>query len=197
MSKFNPSTRLKVKRDTFFLPDPKGGVYFRNNLSSFRMEGNTIYQWIEKLIPMFNGEKTLEDLTGGLTTPYRNRVYEIGETLYKNGFVRDVSKDTPHQLNSSVLEKYASQIEFIENFAESGAYRFQKYRQAKVLAVGSGPFLLSLVSALIESGMPKLNIMITDSIPTNRLRLNELVQNASKDRFRCRVSGGAFSYRGG
>ena len=36
MSKLNPSTRLKVKRDTFFLPDPKGGVYFRNNLSSFR-----------------------------------------------------------------------------------------------------------------------------------------------------------------
>lgn len=180
MSKLNSSSRLKVKRDTFFLPDSKGGVYFRNNLSSFRMEGNTIYQWIEKLIPMFNGEKTLEDLTRGLTTPYRNRVYEIGETLYRNGFVRDVSKDTPHQLNSSVLEKYASQIEFIESFAESGAYRFQTYRQAKVLAVGSGPFLVSLASALIESGLPKLNVMITDSIPTSRLRLNEQVQNAGK-----------------
>ncbi|VEF48929.1 group-specific protein [Bacillus freudenreichii] len=180
MSKLNPSTRLKVKRDTFFLPDSKGGVYFRNNSSSFRMEGDTIYQWIEKLIPMFNGEKTLEDLTKGLTAPYRNRVYEIGETLYKNGFVRDISKDTPHQLNSSVLKKYASQIEFIENFVESGAYRFQKYRQAKVLAVGSGPFLVSLVSALIESGLPKINIMVTDSTPTSRLRLNELAQNASK-----------------
>ncbi|RST72270.1 putative thiazole-containing bacteriocin maturation protein [Siminovitchia acidinfaciens] len=180
MSKLNSSTRLKVKRDTFFLPDPKGGVYFRNNSSSFRMEGNTIYQWIEKLIPMFNGEKTLEDLTKGLTAPYQNRVYEIGETLYENGFVRDISKDTPHQLNSSVLEKYASQIEFIENFVESGAYRFQKYRQAKVLAVGSGPFLVSLVSALIESGLPKINVMVTDSTPTSRLRLNELVLNASK-----------------
>lgn len=180
MSKLNSSTRLKVKRDTFFLPDSKGGVYFRNNLSSFRMEGNTIYQWIEKLIPMFDGEKTLEQLTEGLTVPYRNRVYEIGETLYNNGFVRDVSKDTPHQLNSSVLKKYASQIEFIESFVESGAYRFQKYRQANVLAVGSGPLLLSLVSALIESGLPKLNVLITHSIPTSRLRLNKLVQDASK-----------------
>ncbi|GIN91267.1 putative thiazole-containing bacteriocin maturation protein [Siminovitchia terrae] len=180
MSKLNSSTRLKVNRDTFFLPDSKGGVYFRNNLSSFRMEGNTIYQWIEKLIPMFDGEKTLGELTEGLTVPYRNRVYEIGETLYKNGFVRDVSKDTPHQLNSSVLEKYASQIEFIENFVESGAYRFQKYRQAKVLAVGSGPLLVSLVSALFESGLPKINVLVTDSIPTSRMRLNELVQNASK-----------------
>jgi hypothetical protein len=36
------STCLKVKRDMFFLPDPNGGVYFRNNVRSFRMEGSTI-----------------------------------------------------------------------------------------------------------------------------------------------------------
>ena len=181
MTKLNSYSRLKVKRDTFYLPDPEGGVYFRNNVSSFRMEGGTIYQWIEKLIPMFNGEQTLGELTEGLTTPYRNRVYEIGEALYKNGFVRDVSQDSPHQLKAIVLEKYASQIEFIENFVDSGAYRFQEYRQAKVLAIGSGPFMVSLVSALIESGLPKFHVMVTDSIPTNRLRINELVKNANKD----------------
>ncbi|CRK82886.1 putative thiazole-containing bacteriocin maturation protein [Neobacillus massiliamazoniensis] len=180
MTKLNSSSRLKVKRDTFFLPDPNGGVYFRNNSSSFRMEGNTIYQWIEKLIPMFNGEHTLGELTTGLTTPYRDRVYEIVETLYENHFIRDISKEAPHQLNRIVLEKYASQIEFLENFMESGAYHFQEYRQAKVLAVGSGPFMVSLVSALIESGLPNLNVLVTDSIPTNRQRLNELMQNARK-----------------
>jgi hypothetical protein len=41
------------------------------------MEGNTIAQWIEKLMPMFNGEYTLDDLTEGLPTPYRERVYVI------------------------------------------------------------------------------------------------------------------------
>ncbi|MCH6267728.1 putative thiazole-containing bacteriocin maturation protein [Neobacillus citreus] len=180
MTELTSSSRLKVKRDTFFLPDKKGGVYFRNNQSSFRMEGNTIYQWIEKLLPMFNGEQTMGALTQGLTGPYRDRVYEIGETLYKNGFVRDVSKDTPHQLNRQVLEQYASQIEFIENFVESGPYHFQEYRQAKVLTVGSGPFMVSLAAALLESGMPKLNVMITDAVLTNRQRLHELVQNARK-----------------
>ncbi|GAA3329375.1 hypothetical protein GCM10020331_077190 [Ectobacillus funiculus] len=97
--------------------------------------------------------------------------------LYKNGFARDVSKDIPHQLSRQVLERYASQIEFIENFAESGAYQFQVYRQAKVLIVGSGSFMVSLVAALLESGLPKLNVMITDTVPTNRLRLNDLVEN--------------------
>ncbi|AZV42955.1 putative thiazole-containing bacteriocin maturation protein [Peribacillus asahii] len=180
MTKLTTYSRLKVKRDTFYLPDSQGGVYFRNNVSSFRMEGGTIYQWIERLMPMFNGEQSLGDLTEGLTVPYRNRVYEIGETLYKNGFVRDVSQDSPHQLKAKVLEKYASQIEFIENFVDSGAYRFQEYRQAKVLAIGSGPFMVSLASALIESGLPKFHFMVTDSVPTNRLRINELVHNAKK-----------------
>jgi putative thiazole-containing bacteriocin maturation protein len=180
MTKLNSYSRLKAKRDTFYLPDPQGGVYFRNNVSSFRMEGSTIYQWIEKLMPMFNGEQTLGDLTEGLTALYRNRVYEIGETLYKNGFVRDANQDSPHRLKAKVLEKYASQIEFIENFVDSGAYRFQEYRQAKVLAVGSGPFMVSLVSSLIESGLPKFHFMVTDSVPTDRLRINELVHNANK-----------------
>ncbi|MEH7440656.1 putative thiazole-containing bacteriocin maturation protein [Neobacillus drentensis] len=180
MTKLDSSSRLKVKRDTFFLPDPHGGVYLRNNLSSFRIEGNTIYQWIEKLLPMFNGEHTMGELTMGLTAPYRDRVYEIGETLHNNGFVRDLSKDKPHQLNENLLEKYASQIEFIENIKGSGAYHFQEYRQAKVLVVGSGPFMGSLVSSLIESGLPKFNVLVTDSVPTNWQRQNELVQNARK-----------------
>jgi hypothetical protein len=63
MTNLAPSTRLKVKRDTFFLPDSNGGVYFRNNVRSFHMEGSTIDQWIKKLMPMFYREHTLE---GGL-----------------------------------------------------------------------------------------------------------------------------------
>jgi len=61
MTKLNSSTRLKVKRDTFYLPDQEGGVYFRNNESSFRLKGDTIYKWIETLMPMLNGGRFLFD----------------------------------------------------------------------------------------------------------------------------------------
>lgn len=178
MTNMNPSMRLKVKRDTFFLPDPNSGVYFRNNVSSFRMEGSMIDQWVEKLIPMFTGEYTLEYLTNGLPGAYRERVYEIAEALYRNGFVRDLSQDRPHQLKEQVIKKYASQIEFIDNLVESGAFRFQTYRQAKVLAVGSGPFFVSLVASLLDSGLPKFQMLITDTVQTNRQRLMELEAHA-------------------
>ncbi|MBK5484820.1 putative thiazole-containing bacteriocin maturation protein [Peribacillus sp. TH16] len=180
MENLTPSMRLKVKRDTFFLPDPNRGVYFRNNLSSFRMEGSTIVQWVEKLLPMFNGDHTLSELTEGLPGPYRNRVFEIAEVLYKNGFVRDVSQDRPHELSEQVLKKYDSQIEFLDSFGGSGTYRFQGFRQVKVLAIGSGPFFISLVSALMEAGLPTFHVFITDSVPTDRQRLKELVAHAWK-----------------
>ncbi|MFJ7362656.1 putative thiazole-containing bacteriocin maturation protein [Peribacillus frigoritolerans] len=180
MVNLTPSMRLKVKRDTFFLPEPNRGVYFRNNISSFRMEGTSIVQWIEKLLPMFNGNHTLSELTDGLPGPYRNRVMEIAEVLYGNGFVRDVSQDSPHQLREQVLERYASQIEFLESCGDSAAHRFEAYRKQKALAIGSGPLFLSLVSSLIESGLPAFHILITDTVPTNRTRLNEIVAHARK-----------------
>ncbi|WP_410981772.1 putative thiazole-containing bacteriocin maturation protein [Bacillus cereus] len=178
MNNLRASTKLKMNKDTFFIPNPDGGVYFRNNSSSFRMQGSDIYQWIEKLMPMFNGEHTLEELTNGLSLPYQNRVFEIGEILHQNGFVRDVSEDAPHQLEKTLLERYASQIEFLENFSQSSSLQFQMYRQAKVLAIGSGSFFTSLVSSLLESGLPEFHCLITDPEATDDARLVELVQKA-------------------
>ncbi|MBT2695148.1 putative thiazole-containing bacteriocin maturation protein [Bacillus sp. ISL-55] len=180
MVKLDPSMVLKVKRDTFYLAEPNSGVYLRNNSCSFRLEGNGIDQWVEKLLPMFNGEYSLGKLTDGLPEAYRQRVYQITEVLLENGFVRDVSEDEKHQLSEQVLKKFASQIEFADNLAGSGASRFQSFRNAKVLAVGSGPILNSLISTLLESGLQKLNVSITDDIPTNRKRLAELVNHARR-----------------
>lgn len=180
MSQLTQAARLKMKGDTFYLPVPDEGVYFRNNVGVFRMEGEMMDRWIEKLFPMFNGEHTLGELTDGLSAPYRERIYAIAEVLYRNGFARDVSQDRPYLLPEAIVERYGSQIAFLDSFGHSGAYRFERYREDRVLAAGSGPFLLSLVSSLLESGLPKFRVVITDAVPTNRNRLNELVQHARK-----------------
>lgn len=180
MTNLTSSMRLKVKRDTFFLPAPEGSVYFRNNVGSFRMEGSMIDQWVEQLLPMFNGEHTLEELTDGLPDEYREQVFDIAKSLYQNGFVQDVSQDRPHHLPDKVLDQYGPQIEFLSNLADSGACRFMGYRQAKVVAVGSGPFFVSLVAALLDSGLPRFHMLITDAAPTNRQRIEELAAHARK-----------------
>ncbi|GIO28971.1 MULTISPECIES: putative thiazole-containing bacteriocin maturation protein [Paenibacillus] len=174
----NPSMRLKVKGDTFFLPDSNGGVYFRNNTGSFRMEGDMIDLWIEKLLPMWSGDYSMADLTDGLPEPHRVRVYEIAEVLLSNGFVRDTSQDSPHSLSEEVLRKYAGQIEFLDSLAGAGAYRFQTYRQANPIAVGSGPIFVSLVAALLESGLPRFRMLIMNRETTDCRRISELAATA-------------------
>lgn len=174
----NPSMRLKMKGDTFFLPDSNGGVYFRNNTGSFRMEGDMVDQWIEKLMPMLSGDYSMSELTDGLPEPYRVRVYEIAEVLLNNGFVRDSSQDLPHDLPEAVERKFAAQIEFLDSLGGSGAHRFQTYRQANPIVVGSGPIFVSFVAALLESGLPRFRMLITNRATTDRQRISELTTAA-------------------
>ncbi|TVY07755.1 putative thiazole-containing bacteriocin maturation protein [Paenibacillus cremeus] len=178
MATLKDTMRPKLNGDTFVVPDPKGEVFFRNNRGSFKMEGDAIDQWIEKLIPVFTGAHTLGELTDGLPEPFRTRVFDIAAVLHQNGFLRDVSGEPPHQLPAGIVERYASQIEFLDHHGGSGANRFEHYRQARVLAVGSGPFFVSLASALLESGLPCFDFLLTGEAPTNRDRLKALEAHA-------------------
>lgn len=180
MQKLNSSARLKMNRDTFFIIYPEEGVYLRNNLKSLHMEGGAIDQWIERLIPIFDGTSTLENLSKGLQESHKDRLYKIAQILYDNGFARDISQNLPHNLPEFIFNKYASQIEFLENTGGSGGYRFQAYRQIKVLVIGSGSLLVSLVLSLIKSGLPSFSVMITDLQRTDQKRIKEIISEARK-----------------
>lgn len=163
MQTIHPSMILKVKRDTFIYPESSQGVYLRNNVTSIRIEGSTIEKWLERLVPMLDGTLTLDHITNGLPQAFKDQVFKIVQVLYENGFVRDLSQDLPHQLPEQILTKYASQIEFINHICDSGAHRFQRYREAKVAVMGAGTLLLSLVTSLIQSGLSAFTIIPTHS----------------------------------
>ncbi|GMA49270.1 hypothetical protein GCM10025857_06270 [Alicyclobacillus contaminans] len=174
------SMRPKVNLDTHFFLDPDSGVYFRNNEGSFRMEGRSIHQWIEQLLPAFDGQTTLGELTDGLPDEYRQRVYQITEILYQNGFLRDVSTDFPHTLTADIIAAYQDQVAFLDHVGGSGAHRFERYRQSRVLAVGEGSMFLSLVHALLESGLPKFHVLAPTLAAEERQRLHNLAEHARK-----------------
>lgn len=177
MMTLNPSMRPRVKPDTYAIDDGAGGVYLQNNEGSFRFEGQTIARWIEKLLPMFTGEHTLGDLTDELPVPYKNRVYDIASVLHENGYIQDLSLNLPHHLSEQVQKAYAPQIEFLENVLGSGAYHFESYRSRTAMVIGSDPSILPLVSALFESGLPKVHL-VTLSTSVNRSRLKVILEHA-------------------
>ncbi|WP_028777452.1 hypothetical protein [Shimazuella kribbensis] len=180
MAKTSGFSRLKTNQDTTFIPDAGGGIYFRNNKHSFRMSGTNVYQWMEKLIPMFDGTHRMHEITDGLPEIYQKRVYEFADILLQNEFVRDVSKDDPHSLREDLVQSYSTQISYLDHQSGSGASRFEKYRQSNLLVIGSGSFLLSLLSSLLDSGIQTIHLFITDAKSTNKQRIHSLITAANK-----------------
>ncbi|WJQ84271.1 putative thiazole-containing bacteriocin maturation protein [Brevibacillus brevis] len=180
MEKLNPSMRIKVKRDTVYIPDSDGSVYFRNNIGTFRMKGDMIDRWVDQLFPMFNGVHTLEQLTDDLPEEYQQQIFQVAGTLLENGFLQDVSLEKPHELSPEVMSRYAAQIEYLDQLGGSGGYRFQKYRTEKVLVIGAGSFLLSAIHALLESGCVQFHYAITNETATNRERLEAMIEHSRR-----------------
>ena len=173
----NPSMRPRVKPDMYVIDDGAGGVYLQGNGGSFRFEGKTIGQWIEKLLPMFTGEHTMEELTEDLSLPYKNRVYELTSVLFENGYIQDLSLNLPHGLSETVQKSFAAQIDFLENVVGSGGYHFESYRSCNALVIAADPFLVPLVSALFESGLAQVHfVALSQSL--NRARLNTIHSHA-------------------
>ncbi|EJL30725.1 putative thiazole-containing bacteriocin maturation protein [Brevibacillus sp. BC25] len=180
MDKLNPSMRIKVKRDTVYVPDSDGSVYFRNNIGTFRLKGDMIDRWVDQLFPMFNGVHTLEQLTEDLPEEYQQQIFQVAGTLLENGFLQDVSLEKPHELSPEVMSRYAAQIEYLDQLGGSGGYRFQKYRTEKVLVIGAGSFLLSVIHALLESGCVQFHYAITNEASTNRERLEAIIEHSRR-----------------
>lgn len=173
----SPSMRPRVKPDTVVIDDGAGGVYLQNNEGSFRFEGKSIGRWIEKLLPMFTGEHTLAELTDELPAPYQNRVYDLTSVLHANGYIQDLSENLPHDLSAQVQKAYAQQIEFLDNVVGSGAHHFEAYRSCQTLVIGSDACILPMISALFESGLPKVHLVIGSSA-VNRSRLKVILEHA-------------------
>ncbi|SFS53082.1 hypothetical protein [Marininema halotolerans] len=179
MASLQSSTRLKMNKDTFVLPDAQGGVYIRNNRCSFRLDGGMIAQWIEKLIPVFNGKEPLGEITAGLPKAHQERVYQIANMLYNQGMARDVSQETPHQLSEKVMNAFASQLAFLDAaVGDSGASRFESYRQTKVLLMGESSLMTAVIDALWQSGLPHVHTCVTHEDPLDEERMAELKSQA-------------------
>lgn len=157
----------KVNAGLFFMPTPDG-VYLRGNRGTLKLRGAQIYAWVERLIPYLNGGYTLEELTAGLSSDKKATVVNLITTLEAHHFLKDVSQDWPHTLNSMELQTYAPEIDFIASFQSSAASRFESFRNKRLLLIGSGLSFTSLVKAALQIGVKQISVLPTsesDLIP--------------------------------
>jgi putative thiazole-containing bacteriocin maturation protein len=137
-----------------------------------------VYQWVDRLAPYFDGNASQAELTDGLSADRAATLDQLIEMLTGAGFVKDVETDRPHMVSPADTDIYAPQIAFIDYFCDSALARFQEFRHARLVAVGSGQTLTALVAANLVMGLRTVEVMVTPECPTDLDRLQEHLQAA-------------------
>ncbi|MGH3874636.1 MAG: TOMM precursor leader peptide-binding protein [Pseudonocardiaceae bacterium] len=139
----------------------------QNNRRVLRIPGKQVYQWVDRLVPHLDGNRSLAELTDGLSTERAEMVDQLVEMLATAGFVKDVEDDRSHTLSAAEADAYAPEIAFIDYFCDSAAARFQEFRRTRVVAVGSGQTLVALVAANLAVGLRTVEVLVTGECPTD------------------------------
>ncbi len=152
--------RPKFSADTCYIP-VHDGVYLRSNSGHLTLKGKSLYRLLEHLVPLLDGNATLEELTKGLDADRARMVTKLIEKLSAHRFLKDMSQAQPHTLRPEILTTYSSDITFIESFQSSAAYRFERFRNQPLLIIGSGASFASLVQASLRCGVRQINLIVT------------------------------------
>lgn len=170
--------RPRLQDDVRYVPYSQG-AYLHSDRGSCVVPGPQAYAWLERLVPYLTGTHQLDELTAALPVDKRTTVRELVELLHRHGLVTDARNDHPHSLTGAERRDYADEIAFIRYALDSAEHRFQRYREARVLILGDGPVLASVLRAGLTSGWRHVRVL-----PVNRSEmsgLREVAENARRD----------------
>ncbi|HET9256563.1 MAG TPA: hypothetical protein VFO16_15385, partial [Pseudonocardiaceae bacterium] len=160
--------RPRLGEDVRYVPSPQG-AYLHSGAGEATLRGKHSYEWLRRLAPYLSGERELTELTEALPAAARQMVTDLVGMLYQQGFVTDARADHPHTLTETERRTYAAEIAFIRYALDSAEYRFQRYRQAEVMLVGSGPLLPALVEAALVAGCKTVRATVATAEQAQRL----------------------------
>jgi len=152
------AVRPRLRQDTAFLQTAEG-VYVRSRDSAIVVKGGSAYRWLTTIGRHLDGRHTVEQLCRDLSPAHRQTVAELVSMLLEKGFARAAADEPADPLLEPIRNRFASQIAFIEHFADAPVRRFMTFRQSRVLLLGSGDECLASVGAgLLRNGLATLTL---------------------------------------
>jgi bacteriocin biosynthesis cyclodehydratase domain-containing protein len=152
--------RPRLRHDVVFA-DTGEGVFLHHADGGFVLRGRSAYRWVSSLFPYMTGEHTVGELCDGLSDERRVMVEDIIRTLLDRGLVRDrLPAGTGEDLADAVRERFAPQLNFIEHYADDAAARYRRFRDARILVVGTGPTAVAASTSLLRNGLARLDLRL-------------------------------------
>jgi hypothetical protein len=151
--------RFRTRADAFYVRHD-GGAWLRNDLGSFAIRGSGAYELVASLFANLDGEQTLDELCVGLPGDARRSVLRLVDTLWRNGFLKEVLH--PPEVAPEWMQRlYPAHLTFLDHHADRPVTRMARVRAQPVACAGDGLALRSLVGALGEFGIARLTVLTT------------------------------------
>lgn len=165
----------KLKPDVYWVPNAEGVVFIHPS-RYLHVKGRTVLPLMDRLAPHLDGSVSLEELVSELPQEKKDMVTTLVTALHEASLVKDAQDDRAHDLGEEELAAYAAEIAYIDYFADSAGWRFQRYRETPVVCVGAGLSLAALVHACLRSGVRTVTALVGEECPTDVERLDEYAE---------------------
>jgi putative thiazole-containing bacteriocin maturation protein len=152
--------RPKLKAGVYYIP-LSDGVYLRGNSSHLMLKGKSLYPLVEHLIPLLDGNATIEELTSGLDSKRKDMITHLLEKLFASQLLTDANQSQIDAFPRQIGGTYAANLAFVESFQVSAVACFEHFCQRRLLLLGSGRGLISLVQASLRCGVKRISVIAT------------------------------------
>ncbi|MCX2951554.1 YcaO-like family protein [Lentzea sp. NEAU-D7] len=141
-----------LRPDAHYAP-VDGGVFFVSHQGETFIAGASVHQWLDRLAPLLDGSRTMDQLTANLPAERAEFVTRLVGTLRARGLVRDVGPVEPDSLTDGEREEHSALLSFIGYFRDSPGKVFEDVRDIPTTITGSGPLVAELRRACAAAGL--------------------------------------------
>jgi hypothetical protein len=153
--------RFRVLGDAFYVRQDDG-VWLRNNLGSFSIQGEDAYRLVDVLIANLDEGRTIGEITEGLPPAAADSVLRLVASLERNGFVKR-AEHPAEPVPDWMRDRYPAHLAFLERHGDRAVSRLLNVRTSLVVCAGDGVALRAVLGALGEFGVAKVLVLTTEA----------------------------------
>ncbi|MBF8194564.1 hypothetical protein ITP53_54720, partial [Nonomuraea sp. K274] len=134
----------------------EGGVYFLSHQGETFIAGPSVHRWLDRLAPLLDGTRTLDELTANLPADRAEFVRRLIGTLAERGLVRTVGPEAPDTLTDAERDEHRGLLSHLGYFVDSPGHVLESFRDTPAAIVGSGPLAAELARACAAAGLRRV-----------------------------------------
>lgn len=137
------------------------GILLQSDLGTFQLHGKDISAFIDKVLPLLNGEHSQEKICERLSEYGNDSILKVLNILRDKGLVETIVTD---QLTMEGQPHWPAQKRFLKALGVNDEVADTGLKDKSVLVIGLEPWAMSTVAELARAGVGHIHLMDNDAV---------------------------------